>query len=173
VVGTWLKQTKGYFQRRYPRMRRVGIVFGPTQGTIDLGPVLRRHPHLRGLDFLCPEDALYGPPQLIRAHKVGRVFSAGNGGLCPPLEVGYANGSYAHSVRVGAIQIVCARNPTKLGYLTVWAADHLARGHKLRPGTQEVGGPIGTAHYYRHHQELRLGQPLTITGANVDRFAAP
>ena len=35
----------------------------------------------------------------------------------------------------------------------------------------DVGGPVGTVHYYRHNKELRLGQPLTITKANVDQYA--
>jgi ABC-type sugar transport system substrate-binding protein len=171
VVGAWLKKTKTYFQRRYPRMRRVGIAYGPAHGTIELRSVLRQHPRLRGLDFLCPGDALFGPPQLIRAHKVGKVFSAGNGGgSCPPLGVSFSKGSYADSVRAGAMEIVCPRNPTKLGYLTVWAADHLARGGRLVPGAQRVGGPVGAVGYYRRNRELRLGLPLTITKANLDQY---
>ncbi len=46
-------------------------------------------------------------------------------------------------------------------------------GHHLRPGAYQVGGPIGVVYYYyAKHQELRLGQPLTITKTNLgDRSA--
>ena len=66
---------------------------------------------------------------------------------------------------------VVAGDPIKLGYLTVWAAHHLLTGHRFRPGAYQVGGPIGLVWYYATHQELRLGQPLTITKKNVDQYA--
>jgi len=44
-------------------------------------------------------------------------------------------------------------------------------GHPFRPGAYQVGGPIGLVYYYAKHQELRLGEPLTITKANLDRYA--
>ena len=53
------------------------------------------------------------------------------------------------------------------GYLTVWAAKYLLTGHHFRPGAYHVGGPVGLVWYYAKHQELRLGQPLTITKANL------
>ena len=62
-------------------------------------------------------------------------------------------------------------DPAKLGYLTVWAADYLLTGHRFKPGAYNVGGPIGLAWYHASRQELRLGQPLTITKANVDVYA--
>jgi ABC-type sugar transport system substrate-binding protein len=169
IVGTWLKKTKPYIRRRYPRMRRVGVVYGSLgngpAGTLVLRPLLRKHPHLRGFDFLCPSESSTGPPQLLRAHKVGKVFSAGNSGGCPPLF-----NPYAKSVRNGTAEIVCGGDPTNLGYLTIWAADHLAAGQTLVPGAYDVGGPIGSVHYYSRHEELRLGQPLTITKANLDQY---
>jgi hypothetical protein len=131
-----------------------------------LSPLLRAHPQLRGLILLCPSEAYTGPPQLIKAHKVGKVFTAGNSGGCPPL---YS--AYAWNVRHGAEEIVCAGDPTKLGYLTVWAADYLAGGHTFAPGSVDVGGPVGTVQYFSQNEELRLGQPLTITKANVGKYA--
>jgi hypothetical protein len=68
---------------------------------------------------------------------------------------------------------VIGGDPAKLGYLTVWAVHRLLTGRHFRPGAYQVGGPIGTVHYYKHNKELRLGQPLTITKANVDRYTAP
>ena len=170
IVGTWLKTAEAYIPKRYPRMQRVGVVTGYTgngdAGTLVLRPLLRAHPQLRGLIFLCPSESYTGPPQLIKDHKLGKVFSAGNGADCPPL---YS--AYAWSVRRGAAEMVCAGDPTKLGYLTVWAADHLAAGHTFTPGSYEVGGPVGTVRYHSQNQELRLGRPLTITRANLATYA--
>jgi hypothetical protein len=66
---------------------------------------------------------------------------------------------------------VVVGDPIKLGYLTVWAAHYLLTGHHFRPGAYRVGGPIGLVWYYAKHRELRLGQPITITKKNVDRYA--
>jgi ABC-type sugar transport system substrate-binding protein len=96
----------------------------------------------------------------------GEVFTADNGGDCPPLD-----DPYLTSVRVGAEEIVCPGDPAKLGYLTVWAANYLARGHTLTPGSVRVGGPVGTVQYFKHNQELRLGPPITITKANLAKYA--
>jgi ABC-type sugar transport system substrate-binding protein len=170
IVGIRLKLTKAYIQRRYPQMDRVGVAYGDLgNGDVDthlFNRLMRAHPQMRGLIFLCPGEADNQPPLLVQAHKVGEVFTAGNGGDCPPLD-----DNYLTSVRLGAEEIVCEGDPAKLGYLTVWAADYLARGHRFAPGSYDVGGPVGTVRYFRHNQELRLGQPLTITKANLAQYA--
>jgi hypothetical protein len=170
IVGTFLKLTKAYIQRRYPQMHRVGVAYGDLgNGDVDthlFNRLMRAHPQLRGLIFLCPGEAYNQPPLLVQAHKVGQVFTAGNGGGCPLVD-----DPYLTSVRLGAEELVCAGDPAKLGYLTVWAADYLASGHTFAPGSYDVGGPVGTVHYFSHNQELRLGQPLTITKANLAQYA--
>ena len=72
--------------------------------------------------------------------------------------------------RSGAAEVVYVGNPMKLGYLTVWAANYRLTSHHFKPGAYQVGGPIGRVWYYAKHRELRLGQPLTITKANVDFY---
>ena len=175
IVGTELKLAKAYIQRRYPQMHRVGVAYGDLgNGDVDthlFNRLMRAHPHLRGLIFLCPGESYILPQQVIRAHKVGKVFSAGNGGDCPPLSE--SETPLPRYVRLGAEEIVCEGDPAKLGYLTVWAADYLASGHAFALGSYDVGGPVGTVQYFSHNQELRLGQPLTITKANVDQYTSP
>jgi len=170
IVATWLKLTKAYIQRRYPQMQRVGVAYGDVgNGDVDthlFNRLMRAHPQMRGLIFLCPGEAYNQPPLLVQAHKVGQVFTAGNGGGCPPVD-----DNYLTSVRLGAEEIVCEGDPAKLGYLTVWAADYLARGHTFAAGSYDVGGPVGTVRYFSHNQELRLGQPLTITKGNLAQYA--
>ena len=174
IVPIWLKDVEAYVLQRYPRMKRVAVAYGDTGNGDDpveahmLRRLTKRHPHLRGLIFLCPAESSNVPPQIVRAHKVGKIFSAGNGGDCPPLYI-----SWVRNVRRGAEEVVCAGDPVKLGYLVVWAADYLARGHTFAPGSYNVGGPVGTVQYLAQDAELPLGQPLTITKANVDQYAEP
>jgi len=172
IVSSWLKLTKAYIQRRYPRMQRAGVVYGDLgNGNVDthmFSRLMKAHPQLHGLIFLCPGESVIVPPQVIQAHKVGKVFTVGNGATCPPLDEGY----FGRSVRRGAEEIVCPGDPVKLGYLTVWAADYLANGHTFAPGSVNVGGPVGTVQYYSQNEELRLGQPITITKANLAQYGS-
>jgi hypothetical protein len=83
--------------------------------------------------------------------------------------------AFESQARIGSARVPGARDrgrrgPVKLGYLTVRAAHYLLTGHHFRPGAYHVGGPIGLVWYYRKHQELRLGQPLTIT-KNLAQYA--
>ncbi len=170
IVGTWLKATEAYVPRRYPHMHRDAVVYGGTgngdAGTLVLSPLLRAHPQLRGLIFLCPSEAYTGPPQLIKAHKVGKVFTAGNGGGCPPLYSAYAwnrsSWSRGDRLRRGPDQ---ARLSDGLGGRLPRRRPH------VRAGKLDVGGPVGTVQYFSQNEELRLGQPLTITKANVGKYA--
>ena len=170
IVDTWLKSIKGYVQHRYPRMHRIRTVVGGDgngpAGSLRLRPLLRKHSHLRGLIFLCQDESYFVPPQLIKLHKVGRVFSVGNGeSYVPPLVEPWQT-----YVRVGAEQLVLPADPTTLGYLTVWAADHLGGSQAFASGSYDVGGPVGSVRYFDHNEELRLGRPLTITQANLAQY---
>jgi ABC-type sugar transport system substrate-binding protein len=102
---------------------------------------------------------------ITQAGRIGQVFSAGNGGS------GFSDLQQIGYVRTGAAQLVYGSSPIKQGYLTIWAAHYLLTGHHFRPGAYQVGPPIGLVWYYAKHRELRLGQPLTITKKNVDRYA--
>ena len=64
-------------------------------------------------------------------------------------------------------------DPTKLGYLTVWAADGLLRpaASTFAPGSYDVGAPVGTVQYFSQNEELALGQPLHVTRANIGKYA--
>jgi ABC-type sugar transport system substrate-binding protein len=112
IVGTWLQDTKAYIPQRYPRMQLGGVVVGSSigndaAGTLVLGPTLKAHPHLRGLIFLCQSESFTGPPQLVKAHLVGKVFTAGQDQPCPPLD-----SAVAWNVRHGAEEIICDGKPS-------------------------------------------------------------
>jgi ABC-type sugar transport system substrate-binding protein len=164
IADQWERIIKRYIAHRYPRMRLVGVVAGSGAGdpaeVASVADYIRAHPKLRGLIGVTPTEAYMAAEGIGKAHAIGKVFSAGNGGshFGPPLP---------SFVRSGEAQLVLSGDPIKTGYLTVWAAHYLLTGHTFKPGLYHVGGPIGDVWYHAAHQELRLGQPLTITKANV------
>jgi rhamnose transport system substrate-binding protein len=172
IVQTWLRAVKAYMPARYPHMKRVAIVYGNDAGdaaeTAMFAHFIKKHRRLRGLIVLCPTEAFVVPHAITQARQVGKVFASGNGG-----DHAYApvDPQLAKYVRSGAEELVSAGDPVKLGYLTVWAADHLASGQTFAPGQYDVGGPVGTVSDYAANHELRLGQTLTITKDNIDQYA--
>jgi ABC-type sugar transport system substrate-binding protein len=166
IVTVWLRATESYVGQRYPHMHLLGVAYGDSgNGDVDTNMFARQlkaHPQLRGLIYLCPGESSNQPPQIVAAHKVGKVFSAGNGGDCPPLYI-----QWVHNVGSGAEQVVCGGVPSNLGYLVVWAADYLASGHTFAAGSYDVGDPVGTVQYLARSAQVPLGPPLVITKANL------
>jgi rhamnose transport system substrate-binding protein len=168
IANEWQRLIEAYVAKTYPNMHLDAVIQGSdVNGTPEFASVRKfvaAHPHLKGLIGVVPRAAYSVSEAIIHTHRVGEVFSADNGGgsFGDPLP------GYVHK---GVAQIVFVSDPVKLGYLTVWATNYLLTGHTFRPGAYQVGGRIGLVSYYAHHQELRLGQPLTITNANVDLYA--
>lgn len=168
VANEWVRLVKAYVAKVYPAMKLDGIVHGsdsngqPMPSWVET--FMAAHPKLKGFVGITPRSADGVALAITQAHKVGTIFSAGNGGgdFTPPLP-GW--------VRSGATELVFGSDPVRLGYLTVWAANYLVTGHRFKPGVYQVGGPIGLVRYYAKKQELRLGPPLTVTKTNVDRYA--
>jgi rhamnose transport system substrate-binding protein len=169
IAHTWVKVVEHYIPRAYPKMKQDGVQTETGAGDpneVDaVKSFMAAHPNLKGLIGIAPTEAYMAAEAITQAGRIGQVFSAGNGDdtLSDPQLLGY--------VRTGAAELVYASNPIKQGYLTVWAAHYLLAGHHFRPGAYQVGGPIGLVWYYAKHRELRLGQPLTITKANLAQYA--
>jgi ABC-type sugar transport system substrate-binding protein len=168
IAHTWKKIVAAYIPKAYPNMKLDGMVTETGAGDpneVDaVKSFIAAHPNLKGLLAITPTETYMAGEAITQAGRIGQVFSAGNGddNLDPQL-AGY--------VRTGAAELVYASNPTKQGYLTVWAAHYLLTGHHFRPGAYQVGGPVGLVWYYAKNQELRLGQPLTITKKNLALYA--
>jgi ABC-type sugar transport system substrate-binding protein len=169
IADEWTRLVEAYVAKTYPHMHLDGIVEGSdVNGEPEpqkLEGFMGAHPKLKGFIGIVPRASDAAAIAITQAHKIGKVFSAGNGGgsFTDPLPAW---------VRSGATEFVYVGDPVKLGYVTVWAADFLASGHRFKPGAYNVGGPIGLVWYHRSHQELRVGQPLTITKANVGAYAS-
>jgi rhamnose transport system substrate-binding protein len=168
IANKWQNLVQAYVAKAYPNMHLDGIIEGsdingmPEPALIE--QFMTAHPNLVGFISIVPRSAYAVAMAITQAGKIGKVFSAGNGG-------GDFTAPLPGWVRSGATEFVFASDPRKLGYLTVWAADYLVSGHKFKPGAYQVGEPIGLVRYYAKHQELRLGQPLTVTKANASRYA--
>ena len=169
IADTWVKVVEHYIPRAYPKMKLDGVLTETGAGDQNEVDSVKRfmsaHPNMKGLIGIAPTEAYMAAEAITQAGRIGQVFSAGNGDddLSDPQLLGY--------VRTGAAELVYASDLIKQGYLTVWAANYLLTGHHFRPGAYQVGGPIGRVWYYAKHQELRVGQPLTITKKNVDQYA--
>ena len=169
IAKAWKKVVEDYIAKAYPKMTLDGALTetgaGDPAEVDSVKSYLAAHPKLKGLIGIVPTETYMAGEAITQAGRIGQVFSAGNGGasLADPQLRGY--------VQSGAAELVFTDNPNKLGYLTAWAAHYLLTNHHFRPGAYQVGGPIGVVYYYAKHQELRLGQPLTITKTNLSAYA--
>jgi rhamnose transport system substrate-binding protein len=169
IAKAWKQVVEDYVAKAYPKMQLDGALTlsgaGDEPEVDSVKTFLAAHPGLKGLISVTPTETYMAGEAITQAGRIGQVFSAGNGGssLSDPQLRAY--------VRSDAAELVYGSDPTKLGYLTVWATHYLLTGHRFRPGAYQVGGPIGVVYYYAKHQELRLGQPLTITRQNLAQYA--
>lgn len=168
IANEWQRQIEAYIAKAYPDMHFVGLLNGADATGSPLFASVKKyvtaHPDLKGLIGVVPRCAYSIAEAIIRTHDVGKVFSAVNGGES-------FTGPLPAYVKNGAAQVVFPGDPVKLGYLTVWATDYLLAGHHFKPGAYQIGGPIGLVWYSAKHQELTLGEPLTMTKANVALYA--
>jgi rhamnose transport system substrate-binding protein len=169
IARAWKKVVESYIPKAYPKMKLDGALSetgaGDEAEVDSVKSYMSAHPNLKGLISIVPTETYMAGEAITQAGRIGQVFSAGNGGSS------LADPQLRRYVKSGAEELVFTDNPVKLGYLTAWAAHYLLTSHRFRPGAYDVGGPIGVVYYYAEHQELRLGQPLTITDKNLAEYA--
>jgi rhamnose transport system substrate-binding protein len=170
IAHAWKNIVENYVPKAYPNMKLDGVPTETGSGQQDevdaVKSFMAAHPNLKGLLSITPTETYMAGEAITQAGRIGQVFSAGNGGTTP------VDSQAAGYVRTGAAELVYTSDNFKLGYLTVWAANYLLTGHHFRRGAYQVGGPIGLVWYYPKHRELRLGQPLTVTKKNLDRYVS-
>src|SRR5262249_32467917 len=132
IATQWERLIKAYALKAYPEMKLDGVVTetgAGDQAEVDaVNAYIAAHPHLRGLIGAVPTEAVMVAEAITEAHLIGKVFSAGNGDG----EFGTHTDFKPAFVRSGATEFVYVGDPAKLGYLTVWAADHLLTGHRFK-----------------------------------------
>ena len=120
--------------------------------------LLSTYPNLKLVMAICSPGVPGAAEAVKQAGKTGQVKVIGLG---LPNE----NKMYVHG---GVTQAVILWNTMDLGYLTVYAADALARGN-LKPGdTSFKAGSLGT--FEIKGDNILLGKPFVFTKDNIDQF---
>ncbi len=157
----WQKYIEEDRAKNYPNMKIVAVK--PCDDLKDKAQsettaLLSTYPNLK-LVMAISSPAVPGAAEAVKqAGKTGAVKVIGLG---LPNE----NKIYVHG---GVTQAVILWNTMDLGYLTVYAADAMARGN-LKPGdTSFKAGSLGT--FEIKGDNILLGKPFVFTKDNIDQF---
>jgi rhamnose transport system substrate-binding protein len=161
-LNAWIEVEKKTISQKYPDMQLIGIKYAgedQAQSTQLAKDLMSANPDLRGLIGQCSVSAPGVAQAITDSGKIGQVYSTG---VSTPK-------SMAQYIKNGAQAKVVLWDAKNLGYLTVWAGKQLADGKQLQP-TNDVGGPVGTVKWDASAKDLLLGDPITFTKENVDKY---
>ena len=157
----WQKYIEEDLATNYPNMKLIAVQ--PCDDLKDKAQsettaLLSANPDLKLIMAICSPGVPGAAEAVKQAGKAGQVKVIGLG---LPNE----NKIYVHE---GVTQAVILWNTMDLGYLTVYAADALARG-TLKPGdTSFKAGSLGT--FEIKGDNILLGKPFIFTKDNIDQF---
>jgi rhamnose transport system substrate-binding protein len=157
----WQKYIEEDRAANYPNMKMIAL--RPCDDLKDKAQsettaLLGANPNLKLVMAICSPGVPGAAEAVKQAGKTGTVKVIGLG---LPNE----NKMYVHD---GVTQGVILWNTMDLGYLTVYAADALARGN-LKPGdTSFKAGTLGT--FEIKGDNILLGKPFVFTKDNIDQF---
>ena len=161
-MQNWIAAIRERAESTYPDIEIVSV--DHTDGTAARAyqfatDAMTRNPDLKAIlgmaSTTCP-----GIAQAVEAaDMIGTVISAG---YCSPNTAR----DYIHS---GAMPYSVLWNPSDLGYLTVWVADHLLKGGEIS-GSMEVPGLSAPITHFPESNIILLGPPTVYTAENVDNF---
>jgi rhamnose transport system substrate-binding protein len=155
----WIKYIRERLDR-YPKLRLVTIQ--PSEGDRDRAfaetqNVLKVYPSVR-LIMAIAAPAVPGAAEAVKqsGRKEVKVTGLSLPNMCKPY------------IKDGTIESIVLWNTTDLGYLTVAAADALARD-KLRSGDRFLkAGRLGTIQV--ENDQIMLGKPFVFNKSNIDQF---
>jgi rhamnose transport system substrate-binding protein len=157
----WQKYIEEDRAKNYPGMKMVALK--PCDDLKDKAQsettaLLSTYPNLKLVMAICSPGVPGAAEAVKQAGKTGQVKVIGLG---LPNE----NKLYVHG---GVTQAVILWNTMDLGYLTVYAADALARGN-LKAGDANIkAGSLGT--FEIKGDNILLGKPFVFTKDNIDQF---
>jgi len=156
----WMKYMKERLTA-YPKLNLVAIK--PSNEDQKLAfqvaqDLMKAYPNLRGI-FAISSVAFPGAAEAVKQAGVkGKVLVTG---LSTPNDM-------REYIKDGTVVSVVLWNTLDLGYLTVYAAEALARG-KLKPGATELpAGKLGTKKIV--NDNILLGNILVFTKDNIDQY---
>ena len=157
----WQKYIEEDRAKNYPNMKLVAVK--PCDDLKDKAQsettaLLSTYPNLKLVLAICSPGVPGAAEAVKQAGKTGEIKVIGLG---LPNE----NKIYVHG---GVTQAVILWNTMDLGYLSVYAADALARGN-LKPGDASFkAGSLGT--FEIKGDNILLGKPFVFTKDNIDQF---
>ncbi len=157
----WQKYIEEDRAKNFPNMKMVTVQ--PCDDLKDKAQsettaLLSTYPDLKMVMAICSPGVPGAAEAVKQAGKTGKVKVIGLG---LPNE----NKMYVHD---GVTQAVILWNTMDLGYLTVYAADALARGQLKAGDTSFKAGSLGT--FDIKSDNILLGKPFVFTKENIDQF---
>ena len=157
----WQKYISDRLAVQYPNMKLIAV--RPCDDSKDKAQaettaLLSANPSLKCILAICTPGVPGAAEAVKQAGKVGTVKVLGLG---LPNE----NKMYVHD---GVTQSVILWNTMDLGYLTVYAADALARGTLKTGDTNFTAGTLGT--FEIKGDNILLGKPFVFNKDNIDQF---
>ncbi len=157
----WQKYIEEDRAKNYPNMKMVTV--RPCDDLKDKAQsettaLLSTYPNLKLVMAICSPGLPGGAEAVKQAGKTGQVKVIG---------LGLPNENKAY-VRDGVTQAVILWNTMDLGYLTVYAADALARGNLKTNDTSFKAGSLGT--FDIKGDNILLGKPYMFTKDNINQF---
>ena len=157
----WQKFIEEDRDKNYPGMKLVAVK--PCDDLKDKAQsettaLLSTYPNLKLVMAICSPGVPGAAEAVKQAGKAGQIKVIGLG---LPNE----NKIYVHG---GVTQAVILWNTMDLGYLTVYAADAMARGNLKSGDTSFKAGSLGT--FEIKGDNILLGKPFVFTKENIDQF---
>jgi ABC-type sugar transport system substrate-binding protein len=157
----WQKYIEEDLAKNYPNMKLLAV--RPCDDSKDKAQaettaLLSANPSLKCILAICTPGVPGAAEAVKQAGKTGAVKVLGLG---LPDE----NKIYVHD---GVTQSVILWNTMDLGYLTVYAADALARGTLKTGDTNFTAGSLGT--FQIQGDNILLGKPFVFNKDNIDQF---
>ncbi|HET7624274.1 MAG TPA: substrate-binding domain-containing protein [Verrucomicrobiae bacterium] len=157
----WQKYIEKRRAEKYPNMKLIAV--RPCDDLKDKAQsettaLLSANPNLKLIMAICSP----GVPGAAEAVK-----QAGKAGIVKVIGLGLPNENRRY-IKEGVTDSIVLWNTEDLGYLTVYAADALARG-TLKPGDKSIkAGSLGT--FQIQGDNILLGKPYIFNKENVDSF---
>lgn len=157
----WVKLIEARLQSTYPKMKLIAV--RPSDDLKDKAQseataLMSANPNLKLLMAICTPGTPGAAEAVKQAGKAGQVKVIGLG---LPSE----NRRYVHD---GVTESVMLWNTADLGYLTIYAADALAKDQLKAGATSFKAGALGT--FEIKGDNILLGKPVIFNKSNIDQF---
>lgn len=160
-LNSWIGIEKARATEKYPNMKFVTTVYSGediAKSVADTKDLITSHPNLRGVIGQCSTSAPGTAKAVTDMGKIGKVYATG---------IGLPNDMRSY-VQNGAVKSFVLWDPTKLGYLTVWAGVQMAQGKSFSDNNSVP--TIGNVKYDAANKMLILGPPITFDKSNIDQY---